>query len=220
MNCFQSIEAVTARPSAGAADRSEDKRASFAPPILRILSFDLPLRPTGVHRRLHQTPFLDEPSKIGDEGYAVFLREDFQPKYIIILTAVGTIITTATVLSSVKQSFHLFELVTLFQISLIVGYAIVTTPLLAFLVLRPKKLQLTEVIWMGSSLAYTFVLYFYRRTWQAETLNVFLPWLGICSAVQLFKVRGHEWTERQSPISLDWKEIRLSFLHDRGSRQP
>lgn len=183
MNCFQSIEAVTARPSAGA------------------------------------------PSKIGDEGYAVFLREDFHPMYIIIfgaiiiLTAVGTIIPTATVISSVKQSFRLFELVMLFQISL-VGYAIVTTPLLAFVVLCKKKLQLTEVIWMGSWLAYTFVFYFYRRTWQVEALIVFLPWLVIFSAVQLFKVRGHGWTERQSPISLEWKEIRLSFLHDKGSRQP
>lgn len=221
MNCFQSIGAVTTRPSASSSNRSDrfDVEHAFFTEIL--LSLDLGFSSGRLQRRLRQFQLSDKRSKLGDEGYAVFLREDFN-RINIAYTAVAISIMIAAIVQLLAgQGSHVIELVTILHIALIFGHNIVTTRLRTSWSLRPRKLSRIEVISIGSWIAYNLGNFYFRRSGHSSNKYVFQKCLQICIFIMVAMERAPEWSEEHNRLSLDWKEIRLPFLdQNKGPKQP
>ena len=219
MSCFQSIRAVTAHPSASASDNSDDEYTTFTPLMPAMHVHQLLQRSSGFPRHLWQSPVFDNLGTLGEDGYAVFLREEFKPQTIILTAIVVSLMITAIVLLSPGQLFHVYEFNE--HTALIFGYVVISTDLLAFLVLRPKNLEFRKV--KGMSLWFTFllVLYFYqlRQFPRVVALSVFLPCFSVCISLILLRMLAPDWTHPR--FSLGWKEVRVRFLHwNKGAKQP
>ena len=203
MNCFRSIQAVTAPPFASSSDHSDhsdrvdddrfDDEHTFLAKMMP--SFDRFFSATDIEECLRQR------SELGDEEYAVFLLEDFNLRSIFFKTVVIPRMVGHLVLLSAGQRFYLFKLIAPFQISLTVSHTNVTLPLLTFLLLRRRKPQSIEVIWMCSWLVYTLELLDYWRSWQAAIVDVLPMCFVICSILHILIMRLI-WTEQRGRVSL------------------
>lgn len=197
LGCFQSIETITARHMEDTSDSSD----------IAFALINAVLIPFGRPERTRHIPIMDKLGTFGEDGYAVFLREEFRPDTMI-LTAIGiSVIPTAILLTSINQGFH----------DLGFNYVIFTFDLLALLSLHLKGLVPREVNWMGSLLGFTLGLNFYQH--QAAALHGFLPCFSMCiSLLLLLRMLAPDWTHPR--IALAWKEIRFSFLHwNKGAKQ-
>lgn len=163
--------------------------------------------------RTRYIPVTDKSRTLGEDGYAIFLREEFKPSTII-LTAVGaSLIPTALLLAFINQDIHNPRLNKHFQILFIFGYAIITLDLLTLLALHVKALVPREIKWMAPLLALTLAITVqgHMRFPRFKAVSMFLPCFSTSISLLLLRMIAPDWTHPR--IALAWKGIRFSFLH-------
>ena len=162
--------------------------------------------------RTRHLPLTDKFGTLGEDGYAVFLREEFKPDTII-LAAIGvSVIPTTIILASTNDGNHDPRFNKHFQKLFVFSYIVFTLDLLALLALHMKGLVPREIKWMASLLALTVALTIHQHMRFAQAaLSVFLPCFSTSISLLLLRMIAPDWTHPR--IALAWKGIRFSFLH-------
>lgn len=183
LSCFQSIESITARPNL-----------------------------YGLERMRHK-PLTDKFGTLGEDGYALFLREEFKPDTIILAAVGASVIPTVILLAFTNHAIHDLGFNKHSQKLFVFNYVIFTSDLLALLALHVKGIVPREIKWMASLLALTLALTIHQhmRFPQTAALSVFLPCFSTSISLLLLRMIAPDWTYPR--IALAWKGIRFSFLH-------
>ena len=192
LGCFQSIETITARHMKSTSNSSD---IAFALINMMLIPFDR------LERMRHIT-IIDKLGTFGEDGYAVFLREEFKPDTIILTAIVVSIIPTAILLTSINQGFH----------DLGFNYVIFTFDLLACLFFSFDLLA--RLFFSFERGLDGLVAWLYSGTLFLPAPSSSSKWVFTL----ILRMLAPDWTHPR--IALAWKEIRFSFLHwNKGAKQ-